>query len=64
LPFLGEVPLSIGIREANDSGKPVVLADELAPQSMILREITAKMVSNVRRHNFTKFENPEVEISL
>jgi ATP-binding protein involved in chromosome partitioning len=64
LPFLGEVPLSIGMREANDSGKPVVLADELAPQSMILREITAKMVSNVRRHNFTKFENPEVEISL
>jgi ATP-binding protein involved in chromosome partitioning len=30
LPFLGEVPLTLGIREAGDAGKPIVLA---APES-------------------------------
>ena len=64
IPFVGEVPFSINMREANDGGKPIVLAEEESHQSEILKQITANIVSNVRRHNYAAFENPDVEISI
>jgi len=38
LPFLGEVPLTLGIREAGDAGKPIVLA---APDSAEAKAFTS-----------------------
>jgi len=62
--FLGEVPLDINMREANDGGKPIVMADENSAQSNILKEITSNMVSQVRKLNYEKMQTGGVEISL
>ena len=64
VPFLGEVPLNINMREMNDNGKPLVLTDDAGMQGAILREITAKIVSKVRIHNYGLMENPMVNISI
>lgn len=39
VPFLGEVPLTISIRELSDAGTPVVVAEPDGPQALIYREI-------------------------
>jgi ATP-binding protein involved in chromosome partitioning len=61
--FLGKVPLSIEMRENNDGGKPLVLADENCPQSEVIKEITAKIVSEIRKLNYRN-DKQEVEISI
>lgn len=43
VPFLGEVPLTIAIREMSDAGTPVVVADPDGPQAAIYREIAKKV---------------------
>jgi len=43
VPFLGEVPLTISIREMSDAGTPVVVADPDGPQAAIYREIAKKV---------------------
>jgi len=62
--FLGEVPLNIQMRENNDGGKPIVLADEENPQSKILMEITAKIISEIRKLNYKKSIDSNLEISI
>jgi len=61
--FLGKVPLSIQMRENNDGGKPIVLADENNPQSLVLKEITEKIAKETRKLNW-KNRDTKVEISL
>ena len=39
VPFLGEVPLTISIRELSDAGTPVVVAEPDGPQAKIYRDI-------------------------
>lgn len=43
VPFLGEVPLTMSIREHADSGKPIVVADPNGPQSGAYRAIAEKV---------------------
>jgi len=43
VPFLGEVPLTIDIRERSDAGTPVVVSDPESPSAKIYREIAAKV---------------------
>jgi len=43
VPFLGEVPLHITIREKSDSGLPVVATEPDGPHAKIYREIAAKV---------------------
>ncbi len=64
ISFLGEIPLNMEMREANDGGTPIVIKDEKGYQSEVIREITAKVVAQVRRHNLIIWENPNVEISI
>ncbi|GJD54254.1 iron-sulfur cluster carrier protein ApbC [Methylobacterium dankookense] len=47
VPFLGEVPLNMTIRETSDSGRPVVATDPDGPQAQVYREIAAKLWSNL-----------------
>ncbi len=42
VPFLGEVPLTIDIREKSDSGTPVVVAEPNGPSAEIYRQIAAR----------------------
>ncbi|MGK9052417.1 iron-sulfur cluster carrier protein ApbC [Neorhizobium sp. CSC1952] len=43
VPFLGEVPLTIDIRERSDAGTPVVVSDPEGASAKIYREIAAKV---------------------
>ncbi len=43
VPFLGEVPLAIDIRERSDSGAPVVAADPDSPHAKTFRDIAARV---------------------
>jgi len=48
VPFLGEVPLTIAIRETSDAGTPVVVSDPEGPQAKVYREIAEKVWSEVQ----------------
>ncbi|HYS47838.1 MAG TPA: Mrp/NBP35 family ATP-binding protein [Xanthobacteraceae bacterium] len=43
VPFLGEVPLDIAIRETSDSGRPVVATDPDGAHAAIYRDIAARV---------------------
>lgn len=43
VPFLGEVPLVMEIREMSDAGTPVVISNPDGPQTRVYREIAAKV---------------------
>ncbi|MES5097232.1 Mrp/NBP35 family ATP-binding protein [Agrobacterium sp. BA1120] len=47
VPFLGEVPLTISIRELSDAGTPVVVAEPDGPQAQIYRDIAEKVWTQV-----------------
>ena len=48
VPFLGEVPLTIAIRETSDAGTPVVVSDPEGPQARVYREIAGKVWNEVQ----------------
>ncbi|HEX4297175.1 MAG TPA: P-loop NTPase, partial [Devosia sp.] len=39
MPFLGEIPLDMAIRETSDAGRPVVAGDPAGPQATAFRSI-------------------------
>ena len=43
VPFLGEVPLHMAIRETSDQGRPVVATDPDGPHAKIYREIAGRV---------------------
>ena len=45
LPFLGEIPLHMAIRETSDAGRPVVAGDPEGAEARAFREIAAKILS-------------------
>ena len=48
VPFLGEVPLHMTIREKSDSGLPVVATEPDGPHAKIYREIAAKVLEQIK----------------
>jgi len=42
VPFLGEVPLVMAIRETSDAGTPIVVSDPASPSAAAYREIAAR----------------------
>ncbi|AWN39303.1 Mrp/NBP35 family ATP-binding protein [Methylobacterium durans] len=47
VPFLGEVPLNMTIRETSDSGRPVVATDPDGPQATVYRGIAERLWGNL-----------------
>ncbi|WP_454700340.1 Mrp/NBP35 family ATP-binding protein [Agrobacterium burrii] len=47
VPFLGEVPLTISIRETSDAGTPVVAVEPDGPQAKIYRDIAEKVWARI-----------------
>jgi len=45
VPFLGEVPLTMAIREGSDGGRPVVVTDPTGPHAAVYRDIAARVHS-------------------
>ena len=52
VPFLGEIPLVQGIREASDEGKPTVLR-EGTPQATAFHALAQEVVKSVVARNET-----------
>ncbi len=50
VPFLGEVPLDMQIRETSDAGTPVVVSDPDGPHAKVYREIAAKVMAEIARY--------------
>ncbi|MCG6859070.1 MAG: Mrp/NBP35 family ATP-binding protein [Salaquimonas sp.] len=47
VPFLGEVPLEMAIRESSDAGTPVVASDPDGPHAKAYREIADKVMNQL-----------------
>ena len=47
VPFLGEIPLDLGIRLSSDAGKPVVVADPEGAHAAIYRKIATEVWNGV-----------------
>lgn len=62
--LLGEVPLNIAMREGNDGGTPIVLNINSGAQGDIIREITTRLVAEVRKHNAKLLETDSLKISF
>jgi ATP-binding protein involved in chromosome partitioning len=45
IPFLGEIPLVMSIRETSDAGKPVVHGDPTGPEAKAFRAITSALLA-------------------
>jgi ATP-binding protein involved in chromosome partitioning len=50
VPFLGEVPLTLQIRETSDEGRPVVATDAESPAAEAYREIAEKAWAELERN--------------
>lgn len=48
VPFLGEVPLTISIREHSDDGTPIVVAEPEGPQANVYRSIAERVWAEVK----------------
>ena len=61
LPFLGEVPLDLAIREQSDIGSPIVVARPESGSAKTLREIARRVAAQVSIRAFTSLPVLEVE---
>lgn len=50
VPFLGEVPLNMQIRETSDAGTPVVVSDPDSEHARIYRDIASRVVAEIERY--------------
>ena len=61
IPFLGEVPLDLAIREQSDSGSPIVVARPESESAKTLREISRKVAAQVSIRSYATLPVLEVE---
>lgn len=55
VPFLGEVPLTMKIRETSDAGMPIVVSDPEGPAAGIYKQIAARVLAAIE----TAADSPE-----
>ncbi len=60
VPFLGEVPLTIAIRETSDEGRPVVATDPSSAGAMAFRDIAARALAELERSTGTARQAPRI----
>ena len=61
IPFLGEVPLDLAIRQQSDAGSPIVVAQPNSESARTLREISRKVAAQVSIRAFSALPVLEVE---
>ncbi|MEF2550809.1 Mrp/NBP35 family ATP-binding protein [Aurantimonas sp. A2-1-M11] len=59
VPFLGEVPIEMAIRESSDSGQPVVASDSDGPHATIYKDIAARALAQLEL-GATASQAPEI----
>jgi len=47
IPFLGEIPLVMAIRETSDAGRPVVASQPAGPEAQAFRAIARKLLATI-----------------
>jgi ATP-binding protein involved in chromosome partitioning len=62
VPFLGEVPLHMTIRERSDAGLPVVATEPDGPHAKIYREIAARVLEQIRGGPASQRQAPKIVI--
>ncbi len=62
--LLGEIPLLEQFRESNDNGLPFILNHEAGVYANDVNEIVYNIIQEIRRVNFEKTKNSELEISI
>jgi len=61
IPFLGEVPLDLAIREQSDAGAPIVVSRPESESAKTLREISRRVAAQVSIRAFSTLPVLEVE---
>ena len=64
IPFLGQVPLNIDMRESNDNGKPVILSEEFETQKNILMDVAKNLTKEIRKSSYYSGESSDVKINI
>jgi ATP-binding protein involved in chromosome partitioning len=60
--FLGEVPLTLAIRETSDAGRPVVATDPSSPGAAAFREIAARALVELERSKGATRQAPRIVV--
>jgi ATP-binding protein involved in chromosome partitioning len=60
VPFLGEVPLIMAIRETSDAGRPVVASEPSSPAAQAYRAMAAKVWAELQRHQGSARPSPRI----
>ncbi|MDZ7344420.1 MAG: Mrp/NBP35 family ATP-binding protein [candidate division KSB1 bacterium] len=60
VPFLGEVPLEVGIRAGGDEGVPIVAQRTNSPAKMAFQQIAEQLAARVNELNVQKEKTPEI----
>jgi ATP-binding protein involved in chromosome partitioning len=60
VPFLGEVPLTMAIRETSDAGAPVVTSDPKSPAAGAYRAMAAKVWAELQRNQTAARPAPKI----
>jgi ATP-binding protein involved in chromosome partitioning len=61
-PFLGEVPLTLDIRETSDEGRPVVATDPSSAGAAAFREIAARALAELERSKSAARQAPRIVV--
>ncbi len=64
VPFIGDIPIYTPIRVGGDVGRPIVISEPKADQSMIIRQIARNMAAQLSIRQFSAPAKPEIEINL
>ncbi len=63
VPLLGQIPLDVEMREANDGGEPVGLTEKYPNQARTIKETTLELIKELRKHNYENL-NKSIEIEI
>ncbi len=62
VPFLGEIPLHMSIRELSDSGRPVLVADPDGPQAAAYRHVAAGVKAALEKQGVVARAAPRIVV--
>ena len=57
VPFLGEIPLDIRIRQGGDEGRPTVVHDPKSGPALVFKDIAEKLAAIISVQTWKKFEH-------
>jgi ATP-binding protein involved in chromosome partitioning len=61
VPFLGEVPLNVALREGGDAGKPIVASDPGSPVAQVFAQIAERVAAQVSISNLNSANTMIIE---